>query len=72
MPAAAKTPRLNRRLVMAEYFGCDYADMDDCRYQPTRYIAIPVWTSGNHYYCVTRGSEPPPATNCRGGGRGLL
>lgn len=52
--------RINRRMVLAEHFGCDYADLDDARYQPTRFVKIPVWSSGNDFYCVTRPGEQPP------------
>lgn len=55
------TPRLNRRLVLAEFFGCDYADLADARYQPTRFVRIPVYTEGDDFWCVTKHGEKPPA-----------
>jgi hypothetical protein len=60
--------RINRRMVLAEHFGCDYADLDDTRYQPSRFVKIPVWVDGDDFYCVTRPGESPPLK--RDGGHG--
>ncbi len=60
MPPAFVTPRLDRRMVLAEFFGCDYADLSDARYQSTRFVRIPVWTEGDDFWCVTKPGEKPP------------
>ena len=58
--------RFNRRLLLADYLGWDYADLGDYRYQPSRFVRIPVYTAGDYYYCVTREGEKPPV--CHDGG----
>lgn len=62
--------RINRRLVLAEHFGCDYADLADARYQSSRFVKVPVYVDGNDYWCITRGSERPPEAPDAGVGAG--
>ena len=62
------SPRLDRRLMLAEHFGCDYADLADSRYQPSRFVKIPVYVEGGAYWCVTKPGETPPVS--RDGGFG--
>ena len=64
------TTRLNRRLVLAEFFGCDYEDLADARYQPGRFVKIPVYTEGNDFWCVTKPGEKPPLARDGGFGTG--
>jgi hypothetical protein len=62
--------RINRRLVLAEHFGCDYADLSDARYQSSRFVKVPVYVGGNDYWCVTRGGELPPTAPDAGANAG--
>jgi hypothetical protein len=65
----------NRRVTAAERIafqtGTDFAEMKECRYQPTRYATTAVYVLGNDYYCSpTRGKLPnvgyfwEPIGNC--------
>jgi len=47
-----------RRQAMAIYWGCDVSDVNDCIYHPTR-TSIPVYTSAENYFCVTKKNEKP-------------
>lgn len=46
-----------RKQALATYWGCDIAEVEDYRYQPTK-TSIPVYTSGDKYYCVTKNDKP--------------
>jgi hypothetical protein len=53
---------MKRRVTAAERIafltGQDFADMKDCRYQPTRY-KVAVYVLGNDYYCSPAGKALP-------------
>jgi hypothetical protein len=56
------TPRrLNRAAVVAEYIGADLRDVSDYRYQPSRFVKVPIWAIGSTYLCVARPGDVPPA-----------
>ncbi len=56
------TKRLNRTEVIAEYLGSSCEDVREYRYQPSRFVKVPVFAIGDRYYCVTREGEKPPAS----------
>lgn len=44
--------------ALAMFWGCDTEDVKECRYQSTR-TNIPVFTSDNNYWCITKDTESP-------------
>lgn len=47
-----------RLQAIATHFGCDVHEMEESRYQSTK-TSMPVWTTEDAYYCVTKGSQKP-------------
>lgn len=41
-------------------FSSDAAEVQEYRYQPTRYAKIHVYAIGDTYYCATLPSQSPP------------
>lgn len=54
-----------KKEALATHWGCDIADLKDCRYHAGR-TSIPVYTSGNDYYCSTAGDGKPAIYLSRG------
>lgn len=47
---------------IAFHLGWDFAEMADCRYQPSRY-RIAVYVVGDDYVCCPAVGQKPPAPN---------
>lgn len=54
------TKRRTAAEIIAFHFCIDIKDVQDCRYQATRYASPAVYTMGNHYYCSPKAGQKPP------------
>ena len=49
--------------IIAEALGCDYEDIKEARYQPTRYARPALYSCDDNpwsYLCAPSGSQKPP------------
>lgn len=46
--------------IIAFHFCSDISDVQEGRYQPTRYASPAVYTLGDDYYCSPREGQKPP------------
>jgi len=46
--------------VIATHFCSDIQDWRESRYQPTRYTACPIFTSGEYYYSAPTANQKLP------------
>jgi hypothetical protein len=57
------TRRAKRRTaaeIIAFHLCSDIRDVQDCRYQPTRYASPAIYTVGDFYYCSPTAGQKPP------------
>lgn len=47
--------------IIAFHFSSDIRDIQDARYQSTRYAAPAVYSIGDHYYCSPKAGQKPPS-----------
>ena len=45
--------------IIGFHFSCDTRDVNDGRYQPTRYSSPAIYTLGNDYYAAPSTNLPP-------------
>ena len=54
------TKRRTAAEIIAFHFSADIRDIQDCRYQSTRYASPAVYTIGEYYYCSPNAGQAPP------------
>jgi hypothetical protein len=55
------TKRRTAAEIIAFHFCTDIRDVQECRYQPTRYASPAIYTMGDDYYCSPPVGASPPA-----------
>lgn len=54
------TKRRTAAEIIAFHFGSDIRDIQDARYQPSRY-PVAIYTVGDDYYCAPNANQKLPA-----------
>lgn len=55
------TKRRTAAEIIAFHFGSDIRDVQECRYQPTRYASPAIYTLDDDYFCSPAAGSTPPA-----------